>query len=202
MFRGTIVRGRVTVPIACSVIATMLPFSAATVDAVSRFRRARRRRRPLPGRRAGCPHRGRGGAGDRRSPRCGCRGTRSGRWHLLRPRSGSSRLPTDAAPDTASKEALADTSGAVDPAKDEWTDPAPVDPALLPVESIRPPASRLIQPPRKRSSPLRLMRPRSPQRHPSRRRRSNTARLGGTEPWGEPIATAYIAGTGAMALPA
>ncbi len=35
MFRVTIVRGRVTVPIACSLIATMLPFSAATVDAVS-----------------------------------------------------------------------------------------------------------------------------------------------------------------------
>ena len=35
MFRGTIRRGRLTVPIACSLIATMLPFSAATVDAVS-----------------------------------------------------------------------------------------------------------------------------------------------------------------------
>ena len=36
---------------------------------------------------------------------------------------------TDVAPDTTSKEALADTSGPVDPAKEEWTDPAPVDPA-------------------------------------------------------------------------
>src|SRR5215217_3431421 len=35
MFRVTIARGRLTVPITCSLLATMLPFSAATVDAVS-----------------------------------------------------------------------------------------------------------------------------------------------------------------------
>ena len=35
MFRVTIVRRRVTVPIACSLIATMLPISAVTVDAVA-----------------------------------------------------------------------------------------------------------------------------------------------------------------------
>jgi hypothetical protein len=35
MFRGTIVRGRVTVPIACFVLAIMLPFTAPTAGAVS-----------------------------------------------------------------------------------------------------------------------------------------------------------------------
>src|SRR5215212_5634744 len=35
MFRVTIVRRRVTVPIACSFMATMLPISAVSVDAVT-----------------------------------------------------------------------------------------------------------------------------------------------------------------------
>src|SRR5215208_497044 len=65
MFRVTIRRGRVTVPITCALLATMLPISAVTVDAVS----------------------------SNATPKAGV------------------ALYQDAAPDTTSKEALADTSG-------------------------------------------------------------------------------------------
>ena len=69
------------------------------------------------------------------------------------------------------------------------------------MESIPSPASGLIRPPRKRSSPLRLIRCQSPRRRPPRRRRRTLSAPGGTEPWGEPIATAYVAGTGGDGAP-
>ena len=124
MFRVTIVRRRVTVPIACSLIATMLPISAVTVDAIANT--------PTP-------------KGDIALYQDAAQDASTGEWvepaTAIPPASGAAapiletapapteeRVATDAAPDTTSKEALADSSGSVDPAKDEWTDPAPVDP--------------------------------------------------------------------------
>jgi cell wall-associated NlpC family hydrolase len=107
--------------------------------------------------------------------------------------------PADATMDTASNEAPADSTGPIDPGTGEWTDPAPVDPASAaptvdPVsgESIDPatvnagdpaPVDAVPAAPAPSTSPL------------------NPPGPGGTEPWGEPIATAYISGTGGDGAP-
>ena len=117
MFRAPIVRGRLTVPITCSVIATMLSFSAATA-ACGR----------LPA-----------GTGTSLSTRTPRRMPPLVKWWTRRPRIRPITDPpaadqgdapaateesvepaaTDVAPDTTSKEALADSTDSVDPAKDE-----------------------------------------------------------------------------------
>src|SRR5829696_4129498 len=124
MFRGTIACGRVTVPIACSVIATMLPFSAATAE-------------------DGIP------AGGAAVYQDAGQDASTGEWvepatadplvaDAVAPDQGVAPAPTevwvepvdtDAATDTASKEALVDSTGSVDPATGEWTDPGAADPA-------------------------------------------------------------------------
>jgi cell wall-associated NlpC family hydrolase len=197
MFRVTIVRRRVTVPIACSLIATMLPISAVTVDAVANT--------PTP-------------KGNIALYQDAAQDASTGEWvepataappiadaaaPILEtaPAPTEERVATDAALDTTSKEALADTSGSVDPAKDEWTDPAPVDPTSAgggvdPTagESVDPTTVKGVEPAAVDPAPVAA----APSVAPAP---SNTVDSGGTEPRGEPIATAYIAGTGGDGAP-
>lgn len=183
MFRGIIAHGRVTVPIACLAMTTMLPFSVATVDAV-----------PSSATRKD----------DVALYQDTTQDTATGEWVEPAP---TDPLAADAAatdqtmalapteegvepaalepvPETASTDALTDPSGAADPAKGDWTDPAPVDTATekeVPANAVdaAPVAPELSAAP----APV------------------NTLDAGGTEPWGEPIATAYIAGTGGDGAP-
>jgi cell wall-associated NlpC family hydrolase len=197
MFRVTIVRRRVTVPIACSLIATMLPISAVSVDAVTST--------PTP-------------KGDIALYQDAAQDSSTGEWvepanadppvsdgaaPILEtaPAPNEEWVATDAAPDTTSKEALADTSGPVDPAKDEWTDPAPVDPTssgggVDPTtgESVDPATVKEVEPAAVDPAPVAA----APSVAPAA---PNTGGSGGSEPRGEPIATAYIAGTGGDGAP-
>jgi cell wall-associated NlpC family hydrolase len=170
MYRGTIMRGRVTVPIAWALIATMLSFSAATAaygipaetDTVALYQEAA----PDPS---------------------------TGEW--VEP------AATDAATDPASEEALAESTGSDDPAQDEWIEPAPVDPASSAPE-VDPAAREWIDPATVKDAepapvdavpvaPAPSVAPAPP----------STLGSGGGEPWGEPIATAYVAGTGGDGAP-
>ena len=105
---------------------------------------------------------------------------------------------TETATDTASKEALADSTSAVDPAQDSPTGSGAVDPAdadgPASSEGIDPSTDQPIVPdpvdaapvdpaPATEAAPL------------------STLSSGRTEPWGEPIATAYIANTGGDGAP-
>ena len=202
MFRVTIVRGRLTVPIAYSLLATMLPFSAATVDAVSS-------NAALEG----------GVALYQDAAQDASTG------ELIEPASEDPTVvdatapnqelaiapapteqwvepaATDAAPDTTSKEALSNTSGSADPAQGESTDPAPVDPASSATgvdpatgESVDPATVKEVEPAPVDAAPVAP----APSAAPAP---PNTLGSGGTEPWGEPIATAYIAGTGGDGAP-
>ena len=108
---------------------------------------------------------------------------------------------TDPATETASKEALVDSAGSGDPAQEEWTDPAPVDPFFAaaaegPVSSeavdrstdqaaVPGPVDAAPIDPASSIEPAPL----------------STSSTGGTEPWGEPIATGYIANTGGNGAP-
>src|SRR5687767_3386356 len=184
MFRGTIARGRLTVPIACSVIATMLPFSAATAE-------------------DGIP------ASDVALYQGAVQDASTGEWvepATVDPPVADTAPPapteewvepvaTDAATDTTSKEALVDSTGSVDPATGEWTDPGAVDPApsaggVDPVtgEWVDPATEKAVEP-----APVEAV--------PVAPAPLNTVGSSGTEPWGEPIATAYIAGTGGDGAP-
>jgi cell wall-associated NlpC family hydrolase len=198
MFRATIVRGRVTVPIACSVIATMLSFSAATAayeipegtGTVSLYQDA-----------AQDPS-----AGDWVEPAT----TDSTAIDPSAADQAGEPAPTeewvepaatDVTPDTTSKEAPADATGSVDPAQDEWTDPAPVDPASSAPEVepatgewIDPATVKEVEPAPVDAAPV-APAPSDAPAPPS------TLDSGGGEPWGEPIATAYVAGTGGDGAP-
>jgi hypothetical protein len=95
----------------------------------------------------------------------------------------------ESAPETQSTEPLAAPSGAVDPATSEWTDPAPVDPAAA--GSVDPVTGKSLDP-----ATVEAVAPTAVDEAPSDAPAPvNTLRSGETEPWGEPIATAYIAGT-------
>jgi len=202
MFRVTIARGRLTVPIAYSLLATMLPFSAATVDAVSSN---------IP------PEGGVALYQDAvQDPSTGApvdpATTDPTVVDAAAPNQELAIAPapteqwvepaaTDIAPDTTSKEALSNTSGSADPTQGEWTDPAPVDattsgggidPATG--EWIDPASVKEVEPPLVDSAPVAP----APSDAPAP---PNTVGSNGTEPWGEPIATAYIAGTGGDGAP-
>src|SRR5215212_8900268 len=85
---------------------------------------------------------------------------------------------TETAIDTASDETLADSAGSIDPASGEGVDPVTgqaVAPAPLDAISVEPVPSD--------AAPL------------------SSVSSGGTEPWGEPIATAYITNTGGDGAP-
>jgi cell wall-associated NlpC family hydrolase len=187
MFRVTIVRRRVTVPIACSFIATMLPISAVTVDAVTST--------PTP-------------KGDIALYQDATQDASTGEWvepAPVDPPVADAAAPapteewvepvaTDAATDT-SKEALVDSTGSVDPATGEWTDPGAADPASsagavdsATGEWVDPAAEKAVEPAPVDAAPV----------APAP---LNTLGSSGTEPWGEPIATAYIAGTGGDGAP-
>jgi cell wall-associated NlpC family hydrolase len=196
MFRGTIARGRVTVPIACSVIATMLPFSAATAE-------------------DGIP------AGGAAVYQDAVQDASTGEWvepatadppvaDAVAPDQGIAPAPTEewvepattnAAADTTSKEALVDSTGSVDPGTGEWTDPGTVDPAssaggVAPAtgEWVDPAAVKEVEPAPVDAAPVAP----APSVAPAP---LNTVGSSGTEPWGEPIATAYITGTGGDGAP-
>src|SRR4051794_13125553 len=128
MFRGIIVRGRVTAPIACLVMTTLLPFSAATVDAVSSVA-AQDRDVALYQDAAQDASMGDGAAPATVDPPAADVAAPDQAGELAATEEGGEPAAPETAPETISKEALTDTSGAVDPAKDEGTDPAPVDPA-------------------------------------------------------------------------
>jgi len=100
---------------------------------------------------------------------------------------------TDTAPDTATKETLADATGSLDPAQEEWTDPAPVDPASSAPE-VDPATVKEVEPAPVDAAPVAP----APSDAPAS---ANTLGPGEREPWGEPIATAYIAGTGGDGAP-
>ena len=198
IFRAPIVRGCLTVPITCSVIATMLSFSAATAA-------------------SGIP----AGTGTVALYQDTAQDASTG--EVSEPETADSTITdpptadqgdataateesvepaaTDVAPDTTSKEALTDSAGAVDPAKDESTDPAPVEPASSAPdgdpttgESIDPATVKDAEPAPVDAAPVAP----APSDAPAP---SNTLGSGGTEPRGEPIATAYITNTGGDGAP-
>jgi cell wall-associated NlpC family hydrolase len=98
---------------------------------------------------------------------------------------------TDTTTDTASNEALADSTAAIDPAQDESTSSGAVDPSAAAAgvdpasgEVVDPSTGQAVAPaPSDASVPL------------------STLSSGGTEPSGEPIATAYITNTGGDGAP-
>ena len=126
MFRATIVRGRVTVPITCSASPPCcrsrrrLPNTESQRSTAASLSTRTPRRMPPPGN--GWSRRPRSPGPMPRHPTRSCtrRHRGGGRAGAHRPRQN-----------TASKEALANSTGSVDPATGEWTDPVPGDPALL-----------------------------------------------------------------------
>ena len=198
MFRTTIVCGRVTVPITCSLITTMLSFSAATAE-------------------YGIPAE----SGSVALYQEAAQDASTGEW--VEPVTADPALTdaaaadqgiapaateewvdpatTDAATNTASKEALANSTGSDDPATGEWTDPEAVDPGppadgVDPVtgEWVDPATAKEVEPAPTDPMPVAPAPPTAPAP-------PNTLGSGGTEPWGEPIATAYVAGTGGDGAP-
>jgi hypothetical protein len=114
------------------------------------------------------------------------------------------RVPTDAAPESLIAEIPAETSAPVDPAPSEWIEPAPVDPAF-PVSEVNAAPAETLAYPVSSADPI----------DPATGARVEPAPVapipatpapgvapapvdmgvaGGSEPWGQPIATAYIAG--------
>ena len=108
---------------------------------------------------------------------------------------------SDAAPETASTDALVAPVAAPDPAMDAGADPAPgTDPASVdpsaPGEAA-PVSGEPVDPATEQdvaSAPVAA----APSATPAP---ETTLGTGGTEPWGEPIATAYIVGTGGDGAP-
>ena len=98
---------------------------------------------------------------------------------------------TNAATDTATKEkeALVDTTGSVDPAPDESTDATAVAPASA-AAAVEPASGEGVDP-----STGQAVAPAPADPIPVAPAPVNTLSSGGTEPWGEPIATAYITNT-------
>jgi cell wall-associated NlpC family hydrolase len=109
--------------------------------------------------------------------------------------------PIESPLDTTSNEMLADPSGAVDPATGAGTDPAPVDLAA-PAGDVDSTSGQWVDPATgtegvpaaSDAAPVAA----APSDAPAPQ---NTLDTSGTEPWGEPIATAYIAGTGGDGAP-
>jgi cell wall-associated NlpC family hydrolase len=200
MSRGTTGRGRVTMPVACFVMTTMLPFSAATVDAVSNSSTFE-----------GDVALYQGAAQDAATGQVADPATKD---EIVADPAAADRgdepapaeepvapAATDTATDTASKEALADSTSSVDLAQDEWTDPAPVDPATS-VADVDPTTGEWIDP-----ATVKEVEPAPVDAAPVAAAPSvaaaspNSVGVGGGEPWGEPIATAYVAGTGGDGAP-
>jgi cell wall-associated NlpC family hydrolase len=111
----------------------------------------------------------------------------------------------ESAPASTSKDAPTETSGTVDPATSAGTDPAAVEPAapvggvdLASGEGVDPTVteggSEPVEPAPVDALPLAP----EPSTAPAP---LETGASPGTEPWGEPIATAYIAGTGGDGAP-
>jgi cell wall-associated NlpC family hydrolase len=196
MFRGIIARGRVTVPIACSVIATLLPFSATAAE-------------------DGIP------VGGVALYQDAAQDATTGEWvepATVDPPVVEAAVPdqaiapapteewvepvaTDAATDTTSNEALVDSTGSADPVTGEWTDPGAADPASA-AGSVDPATGEWVDPATEKE-----VEPAPVDAAPVAPASSvapaplNTVGSSGTEPWGEPIATAYIAGTGGDGAP-
>ncbi len=202
MFRGAIVRGRVTVPIACLAVTTMLPLSAATVDAVS----------STPTRQgdvAFYQDATRDAAtGDGVNPATADPAAAAAPEHVSEPAAPEEWVEpaaAESAPDTQSTEALAASSGAVDPvgttdpATSEWTDPAPVDPSSGGVDPATGDWVNSATEKEVAAGAVDLAPVASTSSGASAPQ--TTLGTGDTEPWGEPIATAYIAGTGGDGAP-
>ncbi len=206
MFRGTIVRGRVTVPIACLVMTTILPFSAATADAVSSL---------------ATPE------SDVALYQDATQDAATGEWvepAAADPLAADAAAPnqettapapteegvapaaTDAVPETTSKEALTDTSSIADPAMSAGTEPAPVD-AAAPVGAVDPATGEWVDPATGDEDAPAAVEPAPVEAAPVAPEPAaapaplETLGAGGTEPWGEPIATAYITNTGGDGAP-
>ena len=137
-----------------------------------------------------------GRAGDRRSPRGRCRGCRSGDGPGTHRGMGRAGCPRDRDRLPTSKDALTDPSGAADPGNERMDRPGPGR-GCRPDGCSRSGHRRVGESRHRRRSsghcgrrgPRRLRAGRCPGAAGDRGRRRN-----GT--WGEPIATAYIAGTG------
>jgi cell wall-associated NlpC family hydrolase len=205
MFRGTIVRGRVTMPIACYVLTIMLPFTATTAGAVSSvasqdgdvalYQDATQDPSP-PDATTGDgvePATADSPAADVEAPEQEIASTST--------EAGVDPAPVEVSTDTTSKEALADPSGAADSPTGAGTDPAPVALAA-PASEVDSTSGQWVDPATEKDGapgtasaiPVAPAPPDAPapQNAPSTR---------GPEPWGEPIATAYIAGTGGDGAP-
>jgi hypothetical protein len=202
MFRGTIARGRVTVPIACSLIATMLPFSAATADAVSSPATLD----------STVAHYQDAPTGDGVEPATAdplAADAATPNQETTAPAPTEEEVEPAAletAPETTSTEALTDPSGAADPATSEWTEPAPVDPAA-PAGAVDPVTGEWTDPATVQEVPVSAVVPSAVEPAPvvpepaAAPAPLETLGAGGTEPWGEPIATAYITNTGGDGAP-
>jgi cell wall-associated NlpC family hydrolase len=202
MFRGTIVRGRVTVPIACLVMTTMLPFSAATADAVSSPATldstvALYQDAPT----------GDGVEPATADPLAADAATPNQETTAPAPTEEEVEpAALETAPETTSTEALTDPSGAADPATSEWTEPAPVDPAA-PAGAVDPVTGEWTDPATVQEVPVSAVVPSAVEPAPvvpepaAAPAPLETLGAGGTEPWGEPIATAYITNTGGDGAP-
>ena len=205
MFRGTIVRGRMTMPIACLVMTTMLPCSAAAVDAVSSTATLDRDVALYQDATQDAATQD-ATAGNEVEPATAdlspadAATPDQAEIAPVSSEKGSEPATTETAPESTSTEALADTSTATDPAMDAGTDPAPADPSATGesapaiTAAVDPATENDVVPAAVDAAPVAA----APSEAPAPQ---NTLGTGGTEPWGEPIATAYIAGTGGDGAP-
>jgi cell wall-associated NlpC family hydrolase len=191
-----ILRGRVTVPITCSVIACMLSFSAATAaygvpvatGTVALYQDEAQGASTVD---SGVqPSAVDAPIAD--SPAADQAGESAPTEEWVEP------AAIDAATDTASKETLADSPGTVDPSQDAWTDPEPASsaPEVDPTsgEEVDPATGKGVEPAPADAAPV-APAPSEASAPP------NIVGSGGTEPLGEPIATAYITNTGGDGAP-
>jgi cell wall-associated NlpC family hydrolase len=198
IFLAATARGRVTVAITCSVIAAMLSFSAATAEdeipaGSGSVALSQDAAQDAPTGEGVAPATADATVTDPPAVDPGVAPAPTDQW--VEP------AASDAATDTGSSAPLTDAAGSVDQATDTWTDPAPVDPASADPEAdpatgevIAPSTGQAVAPAPVDAAPDGLA-------PPIEAAPVEPGLPSGPEPPGQPIATAYVAGTGGDGAP-
>jgi cell wall-associated NlpC family hydrolase len=198
IFLAATARGRVAVAITCSVIAAMLSFSAATAEdeipaGSGSVALSQDAAQDAPLAEGVAPATADATVTD--PPAADSAGVPTPTDEWVEP------AATDAATDTGSTAPLTDAAGSVDQATDTWTDPAPVDSASADPEAdsatgevIAPATGQAVAPAPVEAGPDGLA-------PPIEAAPVEPSLPSGPEPPGQPIATAYVAGTGGDGAP-
>jgi cell wall-associated NlpC family hydrolase len=198
IFLAATARGRVTVAITCSVIAAMLSFSAATAEdeipaGSGSVALSQDAAQDAPTGEGVAPATADATVTDPPAVDPGVAPAPTDEW--VEP------AASDAATDTGSTATLTDAAGSVDPAPDTWTDPAPVDPASAAPEAdpatgevIAPATGQAVASAPVEAGPDGLA-------PPIEAAPVEPSLPSGPEAPGQPIATAYVAGTGGDGAP-